>query len=190
MTAKSKRPFYVFAAVAFLCCMVMVAGVRGSRADDGRSPLLAGPEILERAPTLIPSTEVLGPVSEGDPGATGGSGPAGSDGSIPDLDRSPVDSELESRDASAVEDSGIGVLPQGSSAPPEGVDPSETPSTTDDEPGIKARGHKKGKGKDKDKNGQGGPPGPETPADPPTNPVAPETQSEDLEPEAEPEPTP
>ena len=54
MSAKHKRPFYVFAAVALLCTMVLVSGVRGSRADDGHSPLVAGPRVLDSAPTLVP----------------------------------------------------------------------------------------------------------------------------------------
>ena len=189
MTAKSKRPFYVFAAVAFLCCMVMVAGVRGSRADDGRSPLLAGPQILDRAPTLIPSTDEPGSVTDGDPGATGGAGPGGSDAPTPDLGRPPLESEIEGPEAREVPQSGVGVLaPPDFATPPEAVDPGVTPPVTDEEePGTKGRGHKKDK--DKGKDGQGGPPGPETPpAGPPTNPEAPETQSEDLEPEAEPTP--
>ena len=42
MSAKHKRPFYVFAAVAAICSMVLVTGIRGSKADDGRAPVFAG----------------------------------------------------------------------------------------------------------------------------------------------------
>ena len=38
MSAKHKRPFYVFAAVAAICCLVLVIGMRPDKANSVREP--------------------------------------------------------------------------------------------------------------------------------------------------------
>ncbi len=111
MSAKHKRPFYVFAAVAAVCCMVLVTGIRGSKADDGGNPVVAGSQLTESG-ALIERSPGAGDItsSDVDPGATGGAG-TGLDGdlnaTIPGLDGSLPDGG----DAEVGPNSGVSLLP-------------------------------------------------------------------------------
>ena len=157
MSAKHKRPFYVFAAVAAVCCMVLVTGIRGSKADDGGNPVVAGSQLTESG-ALIERSPGAGDItsSDADPGATGGAGTGldvDSTATIPGPDGSPPDGG----DAEVGPNSGSSLLPPGDvTVPP-------TSDDTSDDNGRGERDGKKGKGKDKDE--QGDESGDETEAD-------------------------
>ncbi len=149
MSAKHKRPFYIFAAVAAICCMVLVTGIRGSKAEDSRAPVFAGSQVTDAGTTISPlpgAPEITSPSSE--PGATGGdaTGAEGDfDPTLPGLDG--LLTGPGGGDAENGSQSGVTVLPPF-------LDPVEdgtVPPVTDDESDGKGRGHRGGK-KDKDKD--------------------------------------
>ncbi len=159
MSAKHKRPFYVFAAVAAVCCMVLVTGIRGSRADDGGGPVVADSQ-LTKSGALIERSPGAGDLtsSDVDPGATGGAG-TGLDGD-PDVTIPGPDGSLpDGGDAEVGPNSGVSLLsPHGLPLQPVDVDPGDVtvPPATDDTSdgnGRDNRGGKKDKGKDKEEQG-------------------------------------
>jgi hypothetical protein len=165
VSAKHKRPFYIFAAVAVICGMVLFTGIR-SKAEDSHAPVLAGSQVADGGTTISPLTdepETTSPSSE--PGATGGdaTGAEGDfDPTLPDLDGSLT--APGGGDAQDGSHSGVTVLPPF-------VDPVEdgtVPPVTDDESDGKGRGHrggKKDKDNDKDKDEHGNQPDDEAVAD-------------------------
>ena len=187
MTAKHKRPFYVFAAVALLCCMVLVAGVRGSRADDGRGPLQAGPPVSDAAPTLTPfpaAPEVISPSGGPPPDGGPGSGATGEpDAIVEDLGGVRVGVDPDRDDVFSFPQSGVATLPPFDLSEPPLTGPGVTPPV-EDETRRKGRGHHDGKGKDKDEDevtqGEGPPPGTE----PTPGPEAPSETGTEGEPES------
>ncbi len=153
MSAKQQRPFYVFAAVAAICCFVLVTGVRASE-PDGHRPVFAGASVADaRAAT----TRYLGgPVAPGPelaPGVTGGDG-TGSVGDVgdvgavaPDPDQPAERTPADGADAESGPTSGLAMLP------PVTVNPGEVALPVgDDQVAGKHRGEK-GKKKGKDKQG-------------------------------------
>ena len=156
MSAKHKRPFYVFAAVAAVCCMVLVTGIRGSKADDGGGPVVGG-SLLTESGALIERSPGAGdlPSPDVDPGTTGSAGTRldgdlnatipGLEGSLPDGGNAEVGPS-----------SGVSLLPPyGLPLQPEDVDPGDVtvPPVSDDTSDDNRPGERDGKrGKDKDKD--------------------------------------
>ncbi len=156
MSAKHKRPFFVFAAVAAVCCMVLVTGIRGSRADDGHVPVVAdNSSVAGAGAPIAPIPESPDPSSSDSDHA----GPVAADPrwgggfeiTTPGLDESLTDSD--GGDSESGPGSGAMVPPPFDLPPtPTDVDPDDVtvPPVTDD-PGGQGRGDRGGK-KDKDKN--------------------------------------
>lgn len=163
MSAKHKRPFYVFAGVAAICGLVLVTGIRGSKADDGGPPAfvtapIAGVESssddLADAPASRPDPGLLLALDTmGGPGA----GPGGALPTTPDGEPSETGVDgLENLLTSLGSGAFILPPPPVGLVPPTGDDPDAvTPPVTDDEvrsSGGKRRGHQndddKGPGKD------------------------------------------
>lgn len=155
MSAKHKRPFYVFAAVAVVCSMVLVTGVRGSRAEDGRAPVLAGSAVTSPGSLIAPvPTGSEAAVPDSDDGAPGSSG-TGPQRELEVGSPEPDDS-LAGGDPAAGPASGVIVLPRFDfPLPPVSVTPGDVivpPGS--DEGDRKGRGEHRGKkGKNKDKGG-------------------------------------
>jgi hypothetical protein len=156
VSAKHKRPFYVFAAVAAVCCMVLVTGVRGSKADDGQSPVIAGSQVTDPGHTLTPIPDALDSSSQdSDSGSPVGPDPSW-EGDV-DITTPSLDDTVTGADGDDP-DSGLIVLPPLDLPPPTAVDPGDVtvPPVTDDADG-KGRGDRgkkdKDKGKDKDEQG-------------------------------------
>jgi hypothetical protein len=152
VSAKHKRPFFVFAAVAAVCCMVLVTGIRGSKADDGRIPVVAdGSSVSDAGAPIAPIPDAPDSSSSNpDHSGPAGADPSGDGGfeiTTPGLDESLTDPGGGDTESG----SGSGVM-----APPIDVDPGDVtvPPLTDnaDGKGRGDRGGKKNKGKDKGKD--------------------------------------
>ena len=152
MSAKHKRPFYIFAAVAAICSMVLVTGIRGSKAEDSRAPVFAGSQVTGAGIPISPlpgAPEITSPGAE--PGATGGDA-TGAEGDFDPTLPGP-DGWLTrpgGGDAENGSHSGVTVLPPFVDAVEDGTVPPATDDESDDK-GHGNRGGKKGKNKDKDK---------------------------------------
>lgn len=164
MSAKHKRPFYVFAAVAAICCMVLVTGIHGNRTDDGNTPVVADSPLTESGALIARSPGAGDGTSSGvDPGATGGANTGSEGGVLPTIPG--LNGALtgpDGGDAESGPNSGLIVLPPFDLPLPPVVDPPVTDDTSDDSDRGE-RGGKKDKGKDKDE--QGDEPGDEATAD-------------------------
>jgi hypothetical protein len=137
VSAKHKRPFFVFAAVAAICCMVLVTGVR-SKADGSGSPeYVVAPPIATAAPPIpaepkapVGSAPGSGPETDADPGRGSSDGSRGTDqapGSfdVPKSDTGPTDQ------GGPEPDSGLTDVPLPDPPGPVDLDPG-----TDDELGL------------------------------------------------------
>lgn len=104
MSTKHKRPFVVFAAVAAICCMVLVTGVR-SKADGSHTPDVfsatvetAGPPISPLPEPTVTSTPDPAPKTDADSGrATNGgpTSPASGEFEVPPPDTGPARGDRE-----------------------------------------------------------------------------------------------
>ena len=136
MSAKQKRPFFIFAAVAAVCCMVLVTGVRSKANDSQEPPYYAAPSSTNGS-TIKPLPEAPdgsargpGPVTQRDAGqgtpdgSSGGThGPATFDSPQANAaDADPRD------DGGSAPDSGVNDVPQVDlpDLPPVEVDPDLT----------------------------------------------------------------
>lgn len=145
MSAKHRRPFAVFAAVAVICGMVLITGVR-SKAEDARAP--------EHDMAVAPGTTVS-PTQ-----ATQGSDTIeASPPSVPeaqgDLTENPDTSAFSELDEPPAGDSGN----EEGNAPtdlPDGVIPLEIPDPTDVDLGDEESGNPGDSGDGKDGKGRGG----------------------------------
>lgn len=163
MSAKHKRPFAVFAAVAMICGMVLFTGVH-SKAEDSRSENLAGSSPT-RADTLTQLPETQDPPTIGSSPNSGATGSEGGSSGTPETSE-PGDSgipltEDESRGTGEGGDpagvfGGIGELePQGLGD--EGTGEEESGPQDDGGKDGKGRGGRNKDGKnDKDDEGENG----------------------------------
>jgi hypothetical protein len=148
LSAKHKRPFAVFAAVAIICAMVLITGVR-SKAE---APLVpdAGSNRVSTSGTIAPLPEPQGPITpEADPGITsdfGGGSPEAPDTTPGGLEEPTLPSgDGGSDDGYAPTDPLDGVIP----LPPLAIPDPEDALPGDDEtdaPGDDGKG-KGGKGR-------------------------------------------
>jgi hypothetical protein len=167
VSAKHKRPFYIFAAVAAVCCMVLVTSW-GSKAQYGRSHVTASPPVAQGAViTLEP--EVPGGVSPSDAESQGGGTSAAEPADVdPEPGASTEGSDTETGTDPRDEDlsgpaAGEGTLDQPDVTPSDddAVDGDDQGDDDQGRPG-RGRGHKKDRDHDngKDEPGQSEDPGP------------------------------
>jgi hypothetical protein len=165
VSAKHKRPFAVFAAVAVICGMVLVTGVSRSKAEPPHGPDYFSATVTDGGPPLAPLPEAEGSVAAGS-GPQTDSGPQGEDQKAPrttgssDFVAPPSGGGEGDNDGSAEPDSGIAVVPPTFPLVPDPVDldpgTDDESRPQDDEHGkstrAKGHGHRDNDGKNHGKN--------------------------------------
>lgn len=171
MSANGKRPFYVFAAVAAICSMVLVGGMRGSKAEPADPHHTASPPVVGAGAPLSPSSEapggVIPPEDDEEGGGRGSTGPiVEADFDLTTPQELPSGGDTDDADDAADTDALAGPPPGAShfddvidldgllDGLTGGDDGDEVDGLTQARPGKgKAKG--KNNGKDKGKNGNG-----------------------------------